>query len=91
MTLAFRRAIDGRASGLGLPRSEDDMPDANYFFQMAGKCFRQVVLASSPAECERFERRGREFLIKAEEIEARAGAESGGFAHAHGDTPSSHR
>jgi hypothetical protein len=47
------------------------MPDANYFRQMAGKCFRQVVLASSPAECERFERRGREFLIKAEEVAAR--------------------
>jgi hypothetical protein len=66
------------------------MPDANYFFQMAGKCFRQVVLASSPAECERFERRGREFLMKAEEIEARGGAE-GSYAHARGDKPSSHR
>jgi len=63
------------------------MPDAHYFLQMAGKCFRQVVLASSPAECERFERRGREFLIKAEEIEARADE----LEHAQGDKPHSHR
>jgi hypothetical protein len=63
------------------------MPDANYFRQMAGKCFRQVVLASSPAECERFERRGREFLIKAEEVAARVGD----LAHAQGDEPASLR
>jgi hypothetical protein len=67
------------------------MPDANYFLQMAGKCFRQVVLASSPAECERFERRGREFLIKAEEIEARSSADAGAYAHAQGDEPASRR
>ena len=67
------------------------MPDANYFFQMAGKCFRQVVLASSPAECERFERRGREFLIKAEEIGARGGDDDGAYVHAQGDEPFSHR
>ncbi|MDB5409841.1 MAG: hypothetical protein JWL84_4753 [Rhodospirillales bacterium] len=68
------------------------MPDANYFLQMAGKCFRQVVLASSPAECERFERRGREFLMKAEQIEARGGAASTApYAHAHDDKPSTHR
>jgi hypothetical protein len=66
------------------------MPDANYFLQMAGKCFRQVVLASSPAECERFERRGREFLIKAEEIERRAAGASS-YAQAQCDKPSIHR
>jgi hypothetical protein len=63
------------------------MPDANYFRQMAGKCFRQVVLASSPAECERFERRGREFLMKAEEIATRVDD----LAHAQGDEPGGHR
>jgi hypothetical protein len=67
------------------------MPDANYFLQMAGKCFRQVVLASSPAECERFERRGREFLIKAEKIEARGGAAAGDYADVQGDEPSNRR
>jgi hypothetical protein len=67
------------------------MPDANYFLQMAGKCFRQVVLASSPAECERFERRGREFLIKAEKIEARGGAAAGAYADVQGDEPSNRR
>jgi hypothetical protein len=66
------------------------MPDANYFLQMAGKCFRQVVLASSPAECERFERRGREFLMKAEEIE-RSTAGAGNYTHVQGDKPSIHR
>jgi hypothetical protein len=64
------------------------MPDADYFLQMAEKCFRQVVLASSAAECERFERRGREFLLKAEEIAARGAA--GAYACAEGDKPSSH-